>query len=119
MSVCFPSQLNFPLFFDFYNGSAGFYFIRDQWGGESGMDRKKNKLPGPPPFAELRNNKNWYVKRKYNESYHEDLIVRELPIAIQDMSFYWDKDKGETRQFYPADHDNFLDEDGEVGVADR
>ena len=47
------------------------------------------------------------------------MFVRELPIAIQDMSFYWDHDKGETRQFYPADHDNFLDEDGDVDVADR
>ena len=47
------------------------------------------------------------------------MTIRELPIAIQDMSFYLDTDKNETRQFYPADHDNFLDEDAIVDEADR
>ena len=62
------------------------------------------------------NNKNWYVKPPY-----ADETIRELPIAIQDMSFYLDEAMGETRQFYPADHDNFLDDDGILGgdPADR
>lgn len=51
----------------------------------------------------------WYTKPPF-----ADVLVRELPIAIQDMSFFEDTDKGETRQFYPADHDNFLDEEGDL-----
>jgi len=128
--------------------SAGFYFIRDescviqgdssgyQWFGESGLDCGSSdgnyKLPGPPPgpfalplttstLASMKDkniqpevSKDWYNMEKTMLD-----VTRELPIAIQDMSFYWDQDKGETRQFYPGDHDNFLDEEGLVDKADR
>ena len=84
------------------------------WYGETGLDCTEYTLPGPPYTAELFNNKNWYVKPPL-----ADVTIRELPIAIQDMSFYLDTDKNETRQFYPADHDNFLDEDAILDEADR
>jgi len=103
---------------------AGFYFIRDEtcvsrraglvWYGETGMDCSQNTLPGPPPTAELYSNRNWYDKPQL-----ADEIIRELPIVIQDMSFYLDQNKNETRQFYPADHDNFLDEEMILGDAER
>mmetsp|Transcript_35303 Transcript_35303/g.71516 ORF Transcript_35303/g.71516 Transcript_35303/m.71516 type:complete len:151 (-) Transcript_35303:125-577(-) len=130
------------------SSSAGFYFIRDescviqgdssgyQWFGESGLDCGSSdgnyKLPGPPPgpfalplttstLASMKDkniqpevSKDWYNMEKTMLD-----VTRELPIAIQDMSFYWDQDKGETRQFYPGDHDNFLDEEGLVDKADR
>mmetsp|Transcript_27204 Transcript_27204/g.58280 ORF Transcript_27204/g.58280 Transcript_27204/m.58280 type:complete len:796 (-) Transcript_27204:1505-3892(-) len=96
--------------------SAGFYFIRDEtclskrkgftWYGESGMDCTTNTLPGPPPTAELNKGKNWNIKPP-----NSDMYVRELPIAIQDMSFY--VDGAETRQFYPANRDHFNGLDGE------
>ena len=104
--------------------SAGFYFIRDsscvsnnlaglKWYGESGQDCTQ-VLPGPPPTAELFPNKNWYPKL---DDLPYTAMIRELPIAIQDMSFY--DDGQETRQFYPADHDNFLYEGPDPVAADR
>ena len=80
-----------------------------------------NVLPGPPPTAELFKNKDWYVKPPF-----ADVTVRELPIAIQGMSFYEENNGLETRQFYPASHDLFLNNpdeppnlDLEVEKADR
>ena len=110
--------------------SAGFYFIREKscvyndkkglkWYGETGIkDCATSVLPGPPPTAELYKRQspnnlyldgipNWYEKPPYN-GLSFDEIIRELPIAMQDMSFYLDNEKGETRQFYPANHDYFL-----------
>ena len=66
-----------------------------KWYGESGMDCSQYTLPGPPPTNETYKGKDWYVKPPL-----ADVTVRELPIAIQDMSFY--DDGVQTRQFYPV-----------------
>lgn len=126
--------------------SAGFYFIRDRecvwtdgeitWYGETGLDCENNVLPGPPLTREIYerfnlnilldnkkppDDKDWYHKHPF-----ADATVRELPIGIQDMSFYDDTVTGETRQFYPASHDLFLNDpevlpnlDLDVEKADR
>ena len=60
------------------------------------MDCSQYTLPGPPPTNETYKGKDWYVKPPL-----ADVTVPELPIAIQDMSFY-DDGGFQTRQFYPV-----------------
>ena len=48
-----------------------------------------------------------------------DMTVRELPVVVQEMSFYEENDGSETRQLYPANHDYFLDETGVYDAPER
>lgn len=80
-----------------YAGGAGFWFIRDAEGGENLLGAHdanggKQALPGPPT--------------KFGQDPNNDIQVRnqirEIPIFIQDMSFYNDG-----RLFYPANRQYF------------
>ncbi len=80
-----------------YAAGAGFWFIRDPKDGENllaPLDAKKKpqSLPGPAPKIGQDPNGNLQIRKQ----------IREVPIAIQDQSFYSDG-----RLFYPANRNYF------------
>ena len=59
------------------------------------------------------------VNTWYDPAAATDMTVRELPLVVQEMSFYQENDGSETRQLYPANHDYFLDETGVYDAPER
>ena len=84
-----------------YASGAGFWLIREANDREDYMGKNQN-LPGPPPAFGQNPNTEEEIRKK----------IREIPIVMQQMSFYEDG-----RLFYPANrvyHANSTCSDGDV-----